>query len=216
MRTLTVFLLAAFLAAASTAFATDRADRQERSAARNAPPAAADPYPTRTQEAPQEERDRTDEGLLGRILPTGDTIWNYLVTAALITVIAVIWWIFFSMSLKGACWFSLVEASLFRCGVLSIAITGLGLICFGTAAHFQGIGANMWAPSPSGGLSLLAAAGIYLGIAITLTKLLLKCKWRSVVTVWIMSTFVAAAIVCCTYAGIVAALPAEAAPIPLP
>ncbi len=211
-----MFLLAVILAAATSAFATDRGEREERSAVRDAPPAAADPYPTRVREAPEEEREQTDRSLLGRILPTKDTMWNYLVTAALITVIAVIWWIFFSMSLKGACWFSLVDASLFRCGVLSIAITGLGLICFGTAAYFQGTGANMWAPSLPGGLSLLAASLLYLAIAITLTKLLLKCKWRSVITVWIMSTFVAAAIVSCTYIGIVAALPAEAAPIVIP
>lgn len=200
MRLVTIIIL--LVAFAATAFAVDQRAGDEQ-------------FSRKTSETTVHSDDRAEHsGLLSRILPTRDTMWSYLVTAALVTVIAIVWWIFFAVSLKGACWFSLVEVSMFRCGTLAFLITALSLICFGTAAYFQGSSASIWSPSLSGGLTLLSTALVYLAAAIVFTKLMLKCKWRSVITVWIMSTFVACAFVCCTYIGLLASLPAQAAPIP--
>jgi hypothetical protein len=216
MKMLTVFLLLALVAFAGTAGAVEREGRSD---PREALAGAGDPYPQRDSSESNVERpgrETESTGILGSFIPARDTLWGYLVTAALVTIAAVLWWVFFSVSLKGACWFSLVEASLLRCAVLAIFITALSLVCFGTAAYYHGSGANIWSPDLPGGLSLLATASIYLLTAIAFTKLILKCKWRSVITVWIMSTFVATAIVSCTCIGILAALPAEAATLPLP
>jgi hypothetical protein len=115
-----------------------------------------------------------------------DAFWGLLVAAAAA-------WLFFTASLRGACWFALVEASLLRCAILAFWLTLLTAGVVATLAA-AGIGAAIRSsslPPGSAALIMLGLVVLYLLAGVWLTRWILDCKWRSVLTVHVMSTVVA-------------------------
>jgi hypothetical protein len=102
---------------------------------------------------------------------------------------ALLWWVFFSLCLRGACWFALVQATMgacFRLGLylilLGAACTGLGMLLPVLASE----GAGVPAMFALGAMAVLA----FFAVSLYLTRRVLGCQWRSVVTVLVMATFV--------------------------
>ena len=112
-------------------------------------------------------------------------IWILVLVAAL--------WLFSVIALRVSCWFSLVETSLLRCALLCLALAVLLVLCVGAALLLAlGVLRQAWNPLMiliSGGLSAL----LYLVGSVVVTRRILLCKWRSVLTVFVMTHLLVAA-----------------------
>ena len=99
-------------------------------------------------------------------------------------------WLFSVFCLRLGCWFALVNASLSRCMLLSLGIAALMVICgmITVLICAMAIHGN-WRPSvPIVTAIILWIADI--GATLLLAKHFLRCKWRSVITVFVMAHFV--------------------------
>jgi hypothetical protein len=106
-------------------------------------------------------------------------------------VALVLFWVFSVICLRAGCWFSLVEASFMRCALLSLVSAGLLLLFLGVLASVGYLVVNQhMSPSvfPVAGVVLFV---VYLVVSNILTKRILACKWRSVLTVSVMTGVVA-------------------------
>ncbi len=105
--------------------------------------------------------------------------------------------LFYALNLRISCWFSLVETTYFRCFKLSLYLLLLGVACLltilliwlaiaavGFAAKFE-----PWSMSAILATSPFAFGAWFL-LSIIVIKRTLDCKWRSVVTILTMSSFV--------------------------
>jgi LysM repeat protein len=98
-----------------------------------------------------------------------------------LVAITLAWWFFFGACLRGACWFALVQTSLSRCVGLAFL---LSILSVGTL-----IAVAMMLPDGGGQMIALIVVS-YVLICVAMTKSLLGCKWRSVLTVFVMSSVV--------------------------
>jgi len=101
---------------------------------------------------------------------------------------------FLAVSLRIACWFALVETSLGRCALLAVVLSFLtaAVLVAGVAADSETFRGWPLAGQPLLRFGGICAMGFLLGAA--LTRWLLGCRWRSVVTVYLMSLVVAGAL----------------------
>jgi hypothetical protein len=126
-----------------------------------------------------------------------------------------VFWLFSSLCLKCGCWFSLVEATFGRCVVLSLllgiclvlwlaVVVGTGYLSIKGEVHPDTVPASMVV------LSLAYLIG-----SVILTKRVLECRWRSVLTVFAMTHLagivIGGAVVLALFALFPIALEAQAA-----
>lgn len=96
-------------------------------------------------------------------------------------------WVFLTCSVRIGCWFSLVETNIFSCGLLSffislMTVASIGIVILLTYLHYQ-------TQLPTLGFyatGLVLFVGNCIFIIITAKKIL-KCYWRSLVTLLIMT-----------------------------
>jgi len=105
-------------------------------------------------------------------------------------VALVAFWLFTAVCLRIGCWFSLVETSFGRCALLALLSAIFLVLALGVLAGIGYIVVCRQLPL----IVLAASAGVlvllYIVGSVILTKRILLCKWRSVVTVGIMAAFV--------------------------
>ncbi|MCX7934262.1 MAG: LysM peptidoglycan-binding domain-containing protein, partial [Planctomycetota bacterium] len=150
------------------------------------PPATSAPPPTA--KAP----------LLSSANQGGGSFWPALAVLAAL-------WLFLALSLRIACWFALVESSLPRCTLLALA---LSLLAIGGLAAAMAVDDKALSAEALAGRSVLRFSGlmaICLLLGAALTRWLLACRWRSVVTVYAMSLLVASALAIAGWYGLAAA-----------
>lgn len=121
----------------------------------------------------------------------GNNIWWVLPLALLVSLL------FEALNLRISCWFSLVETSFFRCFKLAVYLLILGIVSFFAGLLLLLIGGAIGIAAKTEPWSM---AAVFLTIPIALAtwfilslfviKHTLDCKWRSVVTLLIMSWFV--------------------------
>jgi len=108
-----------------------------------------------------------------------------------VLVALVVLWAFSVLCLRIGCWFSLVETSFMRCAFLSLVSSATLVLFLGVLASLGWLVLNQHMIP----IVLPVAAAIlflaYLAISIVLTKRILACKWRSVLTVGVMAGVVA-------------------------
>ena len=105
-----------------------------------------------------------------------------------ITVLILLSWIYWSLGFKAGCWFSLVEVS-WRKSFTFPLIMVIGLTALAALAKFLS-GVEFESP----GQAVTWLGGAYLAamlITILFMKKYLDCKWRSLFTVWIMTSVMA-------------------------
>jgi LysM repeat protein len=132
---------------------------------------------------------------------TGPAIWDWLhlppsllhltavATGLLFVLGALLWWVFFAVCLRGACWFALVKTTLGACFRLALYLVLLGAACaaIGMAMPVLGAaGASVPAMLALGSVAVL----VYFVASLVVARQVLGCQWRSVVTVLVMATFV--------------------------
>lgn len=119
----------------------------------------------------------------------------------------VVFWIFGALCLKAGCWFSLVEASFFRCIVFSLVSSSIFVLCaagiFGLAYWSMNDGIPWLAVPITAGIFWI----IYLITMVIFMKRFLDCKWRSVVTVSIMTLIISNILSSLTVFGISFSMP---------
>ena len=128
-------------------------------------------------------------------------LWLWVLSAL------VVFWLLGSVCLRVGCWFSLVKASFTRCLGLSLLWDVLLVICLGTIA---GLGFLVLRQTVSVAVAGICAAGLlvaYLIGSVMLTKRVLRCQWRSVVTVLVMGKLVADALGVAVMVALFVALP---------
>ena len=100
-------------------------------------------------------------------------------------------WIFTSVCLRWGCWFSLVETTFVKCMLLAFLLAGILLL---TVFVIGGIGFLVIRQEINPViLKVSSVIGIlgYIAATVIVTKRILLCKWRSLVTIMIMSKVVA-------------------------
>jgi len=129
--------------------------------------------------------------------PVSGSTWVWL-RIVLGVVAVVFWWLFLAVCLRGACWFSLVETSFGRCASLALYLLVLSVVCVGAwvAVLRVALPGRSLPVSIGVGLLLLLA---YLIVGLLLTRRTLGCKWRSVLTVLVMTTFLTDTIMFCLW-----------------
>jgi len=103
----------------------------------------------------------------------------------------VVVWLLGAVCVRIGCWFSLVETSFNRCFLLSLLLSALLVLGLGIVAGFGYLALLQNVPFlavPVAGAVLLVA---YVAASVLLTRRILQCKWRSVITVGVMAKFVA-------------------------
>jgi hypothetical protein len=117
-------------------------------------------------------------------------------------------WVAGALCLRIGCWFSLVEASLGRCAWLALLLAVLLVLSLAGAAGLAHLAFGGSAPEglvAAGGVGLLVA---YLALSVVVTKRVLGCRWRSVVTVFVMAEFAAHSVVAALMLALFLLLPA--------
>ncbi len=101
-----------------------------------------------------------------------------------------VFWTITAICLHAGCWFSLVEAPFMRCAFLAMLQAGLLMLfllvmCFidsmTTDQHKSGI---VWYAM------MVLVELVHISLLVIVTKRVLDCKWRSVLTVFVMAHFV--------------------------
>ena len=129
--------------------------------------------------------------------PASGRSWLWL--SIVIGVIAVaFWWLFLAVCLRGACWFSLVETSFGRGASLALYLLLLSVVCVGAWIAVVRMALPERSLPVSVGVVLLLMVA-YLIVGLLLTRRTLGCKWRSVLTVLVMTTFLTDLIMFCLW-----------------
>jgi LysM repeat protein len=115
-------------------------------------------------------------------IPSEALIWALAALAAL--------WLFGAACLRGGCWFSLVDATFGRCALLSLLLAACSVLGAGLLVGVGYLAARGILPPSS-----VPASSAVLSIAVVLASALiarrvLDCRWRSVVTVLVMTELV--------------------------
>ena len=108
-----------------------------------------------------------------------------------VLVALVLFWAFSVLCLRMGCWFSLVEASFMRCAFLSLVSAGLLLLFLRVLAFLGYLVVNQHMSSNVFPVAAVVLFLAYFVLSIILTKRILACKWRSVLTVSVMTGVVA-------------------------
>jgi len=103
----------------------------------------------------------------------------------------VLFWAFSVLCLRMGCWFSLVEASFMRCAFLSLVSAGVLLLFLGVLASLGYLVVNEHMTPTMLPVAAVVLFLAYFVVSIVLTKRILACKWRSVLTVSVMTGVVA-------------------------
>ena len=118
-------------------------------------------------------------------LPLPKNLWLWGILALLVL------WAFSALCIRVGCWFALVETSFQRCVFLALLHACL-LILFLAALAFM---FGMLVSKEMSPIVWPAAVGLLvivdLAISAAITKRVLDCKWRSVLTIGVMAHFVA-------------------------
>lgn len=115
---------------------------------------------------------------------------------------AFLWWVAYGLCLRGGCWFALVETTTGRCFRLALYLALVTVACLLAALlAFRAAAATLGAV-PILALLALGAGVVYFVASLAITRRVLACRWRSTITVLVMATFVAQAVV---FAGVAAA-----------
>ena len=117
------------------------------------------------------------------LFPLGLWIW--------MPVGLVLVWGFTSICVRIACWFSLVETTIRRCAVLALAMAGCLVLCFCIALGVVYLVGTQRLPVLAPAVSMPVLVIWYLVMCVLFTKRILDCRWRSVLTVGVMASFVA-------------------------
>ncbi|MEW6303959.1 MAG: LysM domain-containing protein [Verrucomicrobiota bacterium] len=112
-------------------------------------------------------------------------------------------WFFHAVCLRGACWFALVETNLRQCFLMALMMILLVLLASGigfllTMSMFPPLNLPWQAMAIAG---VLLAVGVSVG-SILVVKRTLDCHWRSVVTIFVMTHFVANSLMLLTVVAI--------------
>lgn len=102
---------------------------------------------------------------------------------------ALVWWVFFAVCLRGACWFALVDATFGACFRLALYLVLLGAGCAAIGLVLPFVGAAGISVLPMIALGAVAVLA-YFVVSLVVARQVLGCQWRSVVTVLVMATFV--------------------------
>jgi hypothetical protein len=118
---------------------------------------------------------------------------------------ALLWWVFFALCLRGACWFALVETTLGACFRLALYLILLGAACAAVGMLLPTLGVV------AVGIPVMVALGaaavlIFFVVSLLVARQVLACQWRSVVTVLVMATFVSDLLAVGAGVGVVALL----------
>jgi LysM repeat protein len=110
-----------------------------------------------------------------------------LIVSILVTLVVL--WILGSVCLRMGCWFALVNASFPRCLLLSLGIAILMIICLMLTVLVCAMAIHGgWSRSTP--ISIAVALWMAdIAATILLAKHFLRCKWRSVITVFVMTFF---------------------------
>jgi len=108
-----------------------------------------------------------------------------------VLVALVLFWVFSVICLRAGCWFSLVEASFMRCAFLSLVSAGLLLLFLGVLASVGYLVVSQHMSPSVFSVAAVVLFVVYLVVSNILTKRILACKWRSVLTVSVMTGVVA-------------------------
>jgi hypothetical protein len=111
------------------------------------------------------------------------------VAIGLVCVGVLLWWVFFALCLRGACWFSMVQATLGACFRLALYLVLLGAACTALGMMLPVLGDTRVSPPAMLALGALAVLAYFVS-SLVVTRQVLACQWRSVVTVLVMATFV--------------------------
>lgn len=135
----------------------------------------------------------SDDAVSGEEIDDSDTgmnpsiIWHAVWYFALAYL--VVFGIFGSIFLKMGCWFSLVEASFFRCVVFSLISSFLFFVCIVFLLGVSYFVLKEMIPSFDMRFLILLVLFFYgLGMAIFMKKYF-ACKWRSLFTIFAMTNF---------------------------
>ena len=104
--------------------------------------------------------------------------------AGLAVILYLISCIIHALFLKGGCWFSLVEADILQCVKLSL------LLSFILIVVFSSVGFGCYKYQQHATIFIIVGTVAAYAFSILLTKKILDCKWRSVVTVHVMTFIV--------------------------
>ena len=119
------------------------------------------------------------------------SFWIWIVLGLLVL------WATTALFLRRGCWFSLVEATFMRCVFLALAQAGL-LMLFVVVLGFMGSMVENQEMAPIvWHVAMWFLVLIDLVISAVVTKRVLGCKWRSVITVGVMAHFVANLLAVC-------------------
>lgn len=106
----------------------------------------------------------------------------------------VVGWYFFTLCIRVGCWLALVDTSFVKCALLALILVALSVV-FSVAAYKVAFSMlNSLENFIAVPALLLLLLLLYLVSAVLATKKLLKCKWRSVISVAVLSTFVSYAL----------------------
>jgi hypothetical protein len=114
-------------------------------------------------------------------LPTRLWVWGLAGLVAL--------WVFSVVCLRIGCWFSLVETTFARCAILSLWSAALLVLCVGIGLGVGYLAVRQDLPAIVLPVTVFGLAVAYTIAYVVLSRRILECKWRSVLTVSLMAAF---------------------------